>query len=195
MVKIMVDVLPGTTIQTSLEKHDVAQRILNNIFATGGLVLSQVSQLTNLENHIIQNWVKRGFLSSPLNKRYSKEQFCRIVIINMLKDTLRIDTIAGMLSYINGVLTDESDDIIDDSALYNYYVNLLVEVNKLDMSHGFVDNKTLNKALSELLVDFKEVFPGAKKRLQKVLAVISTAHMSAILCKRAELMAVELYLD
>ena len=190
-----VDVLPGTTIQTTLDKHDVAQRILNNIFATGGLVLSQVSQLTNLENHVIQNWVKRGFLSSPIGKRYSKDQFCRIVIINMLKDTLRIDTIAGMLSYINGVLTDKSDDIIDDSCLYNYYVNLLVEINNLGISNGFVDHKTLNKALSELLADFKEVYPGAKKRLQKVLAVMSTAHTSAMLCKKAELMAVELYLD
>ena len=191
----MIDVLPGTTIQTSLEKHDVAERILNNIFATGGLVLSQVSQLTNLENHVIQNWVKRGFLSSPIGKRYSKDQFCRIVLINMLKDTLRIDTIAGMLSYINGVLTDKSDDIIDDSALYNCYVNLLVEVGKLGVTNGFVEQKTLNKALSELLIDFKEKYPGAKKRLQKVLAVMTTAHMSAMLCKRAELMAVELYLD
>ena len=191
----MIDVLPGTTIQTSLDKLDVAKRILDNIFATGGLVLSQVSQLTNLENHVIQNWVKRGFLSSPINKRYSKDQFCRIVIINMLKDTLRIDTIAGMLSYINGVLTDKSDDIIDDGALYNYYVNLLVEINKLGISNGFVDHKTLTNALTELLADFKEKYPGAKKRLQKVLAVMSTAHMSAMLCKRAELMAVELYID
>lgn len=191
----MIDVLPGTTIQTSLDKHDVAQRILNNIFATGGLVLSQVSQLTSLENHVIQNWVKRGFLTSPIGKRYSKDQFCRIVVINMLKETLRLDTVAGMLSYINGVLTDKSDDIIDDSDLYNYYVNLLVEINKLGISNGFVDQKTLNEALSELLADFKEVYPGAKKRLQKVLAVMSTAHTSAMLRKRAELMAVELYLD
>lgn len=191
----MIDVLPGTTIQTSLDKHDVAMRILNNIFATGGLVLSQVSQLTSLENHVIQNWVKRGFLTSPIGKRYSKNQFCRIVVINMLKETLRLDTVAGMLSYINGVLTDKSDDIIDDSDLYNYYVNLLVEISKLGISNGFVDQKSLNKALSELLTDFKEVYPGAKKRLQKVLAVMSTAHTSAMLRKRAELMAVELYLD
>lgn len=191
----MVDVLPGTTIQTKLDRPDVASQILNNIFATGGLVLSQVSQLTNLENHVIQNWVKRGFLSSPVNKRYTEDQFCRIVIINMLKDTLRIDTITGMLSYINGVLSDDSDDLIKDSQLYNYYVNLLVEINRLGASPGFVDQKLLDAALNELLSNFKEKYPGSKKRLKKTLSVISTAHMSSLLCKKAELMAVELYLN
>ncbi|MDD2268661.1 MAG: DUF1836 domain-containing protein [Eubacteriales bacterium] len=191
----MVDVLPGTTIQTKLDRPDVASQILNNIFATGGLVLSQVSQLTNLENHVIQNWVKRGFLSSPVNKRYTEDQFCRIVIINMLKDTLRIDTITGMLSYINGVLSDDSDDLIKDSQLYNYYVNLLVEINRLGASPGFIDQKLLEAALNELLSNFKEKYPSSKKRLKKTLSVISTAHMSSLLCKKAELMAVELYLN
>lgn len=191
----MVDVLPGTTIQTKLDRPDVAAQILNNIFATGGLVLSQVSQLTNLENHVIQNWVKRGFLSSPVNKRYTEDQFCRIVIINMLKDTLRIDTITGMLSYINGVLSDDSDDLIKDSQLYNYYVNLLVEINHLGASPGFVDQKLLDAALNGLLSNFNEKYPGSKKRLKKTLSVISTAHMSSLLCKKAELMAVELYLN
>lgn len=191
----MITFLPGTTIQTTLEEADIASRVLANIFTTGGLVLSQVCQLTNLENHVVQNWVKRGFLSSPVNKRYSKDQFCRIVIINMLKDSLRIDTIVGMLSYINGVLTDKSDDIIDDSDLYNYYVNLLVEISNRGGLPGFIDQDNLQDALANLLADFNEVYAGARKRLSKALAVMSTAHMSSLLCRKAEKMAVELYLD
>ena len=58
------------------------------MFLAGGIVRSQVSAVTGLESHMIQNWVKRGFLSNPVNKRYSCRQFCRIAIINMLKTTL-----------------------------------------------------------------------------------------------------------
>ena len=45
----------------------------------GGMVLGQIASLTGLEPHTVQNWVKRGFLSNPVNKRYSCNQFCRIV--------------------------------------------------------------------------------------------------------------------
>ncbi|HBL83337.1 MAG: hypothetical protein A2Y17_05385 [Clostridiales bacterium GWF2_38_85] len=188
----MIAVLPGTTIQTGLDKQDISKQIFDNIFAAGGLVLSQVSQLTNLESYVIQNWVKRGFLSSPVNKRYSKRQFCRIVIINMLKDTLRLDKITGMLSYINGVLSDESDDAIDDNQLYNYYVNLIVQLNKRGHEVSYIDNNKLCESVINMLHDYKEPFTGAKKRLQKVLVIMVNAHLSALLSKKTELLIGEL---
>ena len=188
----MIAALPGTTIQSSLGEANLAKTILDNIFAGGGLVLSQVSQLTNLEPYVIQNWVKRGFLSSPKNKRYSKRQFCRIVIINMLKDTLRLDKITGMLSYINGVLSDESDDAIDDSQLYNYYVNLLVQPNKDGHVVSYIDNEKLCESVKNLLDDYEEPFVGSKKRLQKVLVIMVNAHLSAMLSKKTELLIGEL---
>ena len=96
----MISVLPGTTIETNLNETNISNVILKNIFSAGGLVLSQVSQLTGLEPYTVQNWVKRGFLSPPQKKLYSKNQFCRIVIINMLKESLQIEKITGLLSYI-----------------------------------------------------------------------------------------------
>ena len=98
------------------------------MFLTGGLVLSQVAQLTGLEPYTIQNWVKRGFLPPPVKKKYSRRQLCRIFIINMLRDSMQIERICRLLSYVNGRLDDEGDDIIDDSALYLRIVDLVARL-------------------------------------------------------------------
>ena len=114
--------LPGTTIEVTLDKKGISNGVLSNIFMTGGLVLSQMSQLTGLEPYIIQNWIKRGFLSPPVRKQYSRRQFCRVVIINMLKESLQLEKIVSLLTYINGQLDDESDDLIKRK-----YLNLTFE--------------------------------------------------------------------
>lgn len=188
----MYTILPGTTIQSKLDSLDIAERILENIFSGGGLILSQVSQMTNLEPYIIQNWVKRGFLSPPIAKRYSKNQFCRIVIINMLKETLQIDKITSMLTYINGVLDDESDDVISDSNIYNYYVNLIVLMYQENDELKYMDGKRLNAGIDDLLNDYMEPFKGVRNKLKKVLAIMFTAHLSSDLSIKANLMLGEL---
>ncbi len=181
----MIFILPGTTIEAKLERG-VSDVILGNIFMTGGLMMSQVSQLTGLEPYIIQNWVKRGYLSSPVNKLYSRRQFCRILTINMLKESLQLETISKLLSYINGVLSDESDDIIDDSKLYDMYIDVLAELG------GRVDDASLEKAISGVLVDYVEPYVGAKKRLSKVLKTMFLANKAVELKKQAEMILAEL---
>lgn len=176
---------PGTTIEAgvSQRQRDSAAEVLNNIFATGGLMLSQVSTLTGLEYYMIQNWVKRGFLSPPQKKMYSKRQFCRIAIINILKDTLPIDNAAKLLSYINGVLADESDDLVDDAELYNYFVNAIFAD----------DGKTPPETLViNALEGYEEPIPGAKKRLSKVLLVMYFANLSAQNAKKCTQLMYEL---
>ena len=177
----MIDRLPGTTIEIAVPNADSAKDVLDNIFICGGLMMSQVARLTGLEPYMIQNWVKRGFLSSPKNKLYTKRQFCRIAIINMLRDAMQIEKITGVLSYINGRLDDESDDIIDDSALYLYYIAAIAGIEK-----PTVDDEFIGKHIERVVEDFTEPFPGAKKRLVKVLAVMLNAHLAAILLKRAD---------
>ena len=108
-------VLPGTVIEAKLEDADRAQELFRSMFLPGGMVLGQVSNLSGLEPYMIQNWVKRGFLSPPKGKRYSLRQLCRILNINMLRGALPMEKICGLLTYVNGHLNDESDDLIDDS--------------------------------------------------------------------------------
>ena len=71
----MLGTPPGTTIEVSTLERDATHRIFSNIFAAGGVVLSQISHMTGLEPHTVQNWVKRGYLSPPKHRQYSERQF------------------------------------------------------------------------------------------------------------------------
>lgn len=133
--------------------------------------MSQVCTITGLETHAVQNWVKRKFVPPPVNKKYSKNQLCRLIIINTLKDVLSIDMICSLISHINGVLSDESDDLITDSELYFYFVDLVL------ISEKNTDN--VENSLKVILKNYNEPVKGAKKKLKEVLEVMLTAYLSA----------------
>ena len=120
--------IPGTVLTAQREEAANVEQQFKSMFLAGGMVLSQVSGITGLESYMVQNWVKRGFLAKPQQKRYSLRQLCRILNINMLKSALAMEDICGLLTYINGQLDDESDDLIDDSALYFMFVRLAARV-------------------------------------------------------------------
>ena len=63
--------LPGTALAVSMEEMSKAEDRLRAMFLAGGIALSQVSAITGLEPYTVQNWVKRGFLTGPQQKRYS----------------------------------------------------------------------------------------------------------------------------
>lgn len=173
--------LPGTAIELKEETRNEAKAILDNLFLSGGLVLSQVTRLTGLEPYEVQNWVKRGFLPPPSHKMYDRNQFCRIVTINMLRETMQIDTITRLLRYINGQLDDTSDDLIDDSELYNYYVNLL-----LMMGEHLPEEEELRSHILRATGDYEEIVPGSRQRLFRVLEIMLYSFYSARLRGRAE---------
>ncbi len=177
----MIKNLPGTTIEMTVPNAAAAKEVLDNAFICGGLMMNQVARLTGLEPYMIQNWVKRGFVSPPQKKLYTQRQFCRIVIINMLRDVLQIEKITGLLSYINGRLDDESDDIVDDCTLYFYYIAAACEIEK-----PIIDDAMINECIERVVIDFKEPFPGAKRRLVKVLSVMLNAHLASHLRRKAD---------
>ena len=174
-------VIPGTVIPARRGDPDAAQAQITSMFLAGGMVRSQVATVTGLEAHAVQNWVKRGFLSPPIGKRYTCRQFCRIVIINMLKSVLPMEKICALLSYVNGKLDIESDDSIDDSQLY--FAFLHVAANLRDLA---TDQMALKQAIAESLADYQEPVPGAKARVEQVLLIMLTAWASAQLQREAE---------
>jgi len=176
--------IPGTVL-----KADVASAVdqqFSAMFLGGGIVLSQVTGITGLEAYTVQNWVKRGFLSPPERKHYSLRQLCRIININMLKNVLPMERIVGLLSYINGDLDDESDDIIDDSRLYFMFVRLAAQAAAMNTPQG------RDECIAKELAAYREPVPGAKERVAKVLAIMLTAWASALLRQSAEQMLQEL---
>lgn len=172
--------IPGTVITAQREDAALIEQKFRAIFLAGGMILSQVSSLTGLEPYTIQNWVKRGFLTSPVNKRYSIRQLCRILNINMLKSALPMEQICGLLSYINGELDNEADDLIDDSVLYFLFVRLASDYARMHNAQG------RDRYLEELLSDYQEPIPGAKERVAQVLQIMLTAWAAAQLRQQAE---------
>lgn len=178
----MIKTLPGTTIQVDLKKPNVDEALLLPLFLTGGLMLSQVAQITGLEPYVIQNWVRRGFVSPPVRKKYSRRQFCRIASINMLKDCLQLDKICKLLSYINGNLEDESDDLIDDSQLYGYIVRLISQIDR----NPLVGEEEIDAWCAAALANYTEPVPGARARVEKVLHIMLTAWLAGRLKRAAD---------
>ena len=173
-------IIPGTTLEGLRSNADRTDGLFQSMFLAGGLTLSQVSSITGLESYTVQNWVKRGFLAPPQNKRYNMEQVCRIIIINMLKGAMPLEQICSLISYINGSLTDESDDIIDDAVLYFKFVSLAARARHIGGS------KEWGKAIEEVMSDYEEPVPGAKARIIKVLRIMLTAWIASRLSLEAQ---------
>lgn len=173
-------IIPGTVLTGHRERTDAAQAQISSMFLAGGMVRSQVAAATGLEAHAVQNWVKRGFLSPPIGKRYTCRQFCRIAIINMLKGVLPMEKICALLSYVNGQLDSEADDSIDDTQLYFAFLHVAAKLRDLAASKS-----ALSESIRESLHDYQEPFPGAKERVEQVLRVMLTAWASAQLQQEA----------
>ena len=179
-------IIPGTTLEGLRSNADRTDGLFQSMFLAGGLTLSQVSSITGLEPYTIQNWVKRGFLAPPVNKRYNMEQVCRIININLLKGALPLEEICRMMSYINGSLTDESDDIIDDALLYFNFVKLAARARHIGGSTEW------SAALEEVMETYVEPFAGAKERIIRVLRIMLTAWVAGRLRQEAETMLAQL---
>lgn len=179
-------ILPGTVMEARREEADRLESQFSAMFLAGGMVLSQVASITGLEPYTVQNWVKRGFLSAPERKRYSMNQVCRIININMLKSVLPMERICGLLGYINGKLDDEGDDIIDDAQLYFLFVRLAAQVRQLN------DPARRDELIAQVMTDYSEPVPGAKMRIEKALRVMLTAWVAARIRQEAEKMLEEL---
>lgn len=181
--------IPGTVLTATDQETRYIEEKFRAMFLGGGMVLSQVAAVTGLEPYTIQNWVKRGFLTKPVGKRYTLRQLCRIININMLKAALPLEEICGLLQYINGNLSDESDDLIDDATLYFLFVQLAAEHRKMNNAKG------RDAILTQALADYTEPIPGAKERVEKVLRVMLTAWAASLLRQSAEKMVKELKVE
>lgn len=179
-------IIPGTVLSGKREDAVHIGQQFESMFLGGGMVLSQVASVTGLEPYTVQNWVKRGFLTPPERKKYTLRQLCRIININMLKSVLPMEQICGLLSYINGDLDDESDDIIDDSRLYFMFVRIAAHYSVMQSPVG------RDEIIARELEGYQEPVPGAKGRVEKVLRIFLTAWASAQLRMLTEQMVAQL---
>lgn len=178
--------IPGTVLQ--IKRADAARvdGLFQSMLLAGGLSLGQIASISGLENYTVQNWVKRGFLSAPKQKRYNMDQVCRVLTINTLKSVLPMERICGLLSYVNGDLDSSADDIIRDSDLYFLFVKLAGQAREL------ADPEEAKQIIRDSLVDYAEPYPGAKERVAKALQIMLIAWLAARMRQHTERMLDEI---
>lgn len=156
--------------------------IAATIKITGGLTLSQLSALSGLETSTIQNWVKRGWVQSPVSRRYGEEGVARTLIIAKLRSAMQLSSIVELMSYVNGKLDDRSDDAIPDYMLYNKLCYITDSLKELT-SFG---KENVENAVNDAISDYVEPFPGGREKLFNALTVMTLAFISAEFKNRAD---------
>lgn len=165
-----METLPGTTLPFSPLAETDAFQSLGPLFAVspGGLSLSQVTGMTGLSASTVQNWVKRGWVSNPVGKKYGEMQVARILLINLLRPAMRLEDIVRLLGYLNGRVDDRSDDTIPEPRLYSLVCRALL---RLEQSRTLSESKI--RALADTcLRDLPGLPPESTRRLSNVLTIL-----------------------
>ena len=177
-------IYPGTTIEVIKLERSGSRRLFDGIFATGGITLSQVCTMTGLEPYLVQNWVKRGFLSSPIKRVYSRGQFARIVIINMLREALQLEQICELVRNIG-----HSEGGVADDELYHAYVDMVAD-GSIDLDNSTAILAVSKKAASELVARMDTDCDVSK--ITEILRIMIYAYAASQLRKSAELIIANL---
>lgn len=183
--------LPGTAMTYFDRGEKGFSKIEMLLDATGGLSLSQVCAVTGLEGSTIQNWVKRGWVSHPKGKKYEEVHIARILIINALKECIKLEHIALLMNYVNGITGDSSDDIIKESELYNFLCDALARMGQAnDHSRGGVES-----VVETIIKDYSGPKPDSFIRIRKALAVMIFACVCTDVKRRTEAMMEQILSD
>ena len=162
--------IPGTNIRYS-GNADAFDIIRPMIEMTGGLTKSQLVKITGISTYSLQNWATRGYIPRAENKKYLERHVARVLIINAMKDALNVEEIQEIMSIVNGDTEDESDDIISDSTLFDYFCRVVRRFNEDTLSE-----ENVIKAVNEVLKDIENV--KNKTILRYALKIMAYAYIS-----------------
>jgi hypothetical protein len=179
-LQINEELIPGTILNRKDMGDVTGMEFLKKIFyISDGVMLTQIREISGIDGSTLQNWTKRGWVANARLKRYNIDQVAHILIINMLRSCMQLDKIAFLVSYINGRVYDESDDIIRDSQLYDYICRILDKLMKAGEISP--DSTTLKSTIEKITSDYEEKVTGARKRLNTALEIIIIAYYASII--------------
>ena len=182
-LQIKDDFIPGTKLLRSDMGGVTGLEFLSKIFfITDGVMLTQIREISGIDGSTLQNWTKRGWVENSKLKKYNINQVAHILIINMLRSCMQLDRIAFLIQYINGRVDDRSDDIIEDSELYDYICKIL---DKL-MSYDICSIGSIKDVIREETVGYKESIAGARERLTNALEIIIVAYYATLVKKHSD---------
>lgn len=177
------ELIPGTKLLRAEMGGVTGIEFLSKIFyISDGVMLTQIRDISGIDGSTLQNWTKRGWVENSKLKRYDINQVAHILIINMLRSCMQLDRIAYLIQYINGKVNDRSDDIIEDSELYDYICKIL---DKL-MTYEVCSLGSVKEAIEEVTADYSEKIGGARKRLTNALEIIIVAYYATLVKKHSD---------
>ena len=177
-------ILPGTAATYIVHGEKGFKKIEMLLDATGGLSLSQVCAVTGLEGSTIQNWVKRGWVAHPEGKRYEEVHIARILVINALKECIKLEHIAQLMLYVNGESEDFNDEIIREKDLFNYLCDALQKLGQVDD----LSRRGVESVVEAVIKDYESPAPHARTRIRKALTVMIYACVCTDVKRRTEAM-------
>lgn len=191
-LQIKDELIPGTKLYRSEMGGVTGLEFLSKIFfISDGVMLTQIRDISGIDGSTLQNWTKRGWVGNSKLKKYDINQIAHILIINMLRSCMQLDKIAYLIQYINGSVDDRSDDIIEDSVLYDYICKIL---DKL-MTYDLCSLGSIREAIELEISGYEEVMPGARERLVKALEIIVVAYYASLVKKHSDSLVDELFGD
>ena len=176
-----VNNIPGTILNRDKMDGATGLEFLDKVFfITDKIMLAQIREITGIDGTTLQNWLKRGWVVTPNKKSYTKEHLARILIINMMRDTMQLSRIIFILQYVNG--KSEEDKIVRESVLYGYICKVLDRLSE----NGDISGAGIDGIISDVLSDYKETVSGAERRLSVGIKVITITYYSALIKAEAE---------
>lgn len=176
-----VNNIPGTILNRDKMDGATGLEFLDKVFfITDKIMLAQIREITGIDGTTLQNWLKRGWVGTPNKKSYTKEHLARILIINMMRDTMQLSRIIFILQYVNG--KSEEDKIVKESVLYGYICKVLDRLSE----NGEISGAGIDGIISDVLSDYEELVSGAGRRLSVGIKVITITYYSALIKAEAE---------
>ena len=177
-LQIKDELIPGTKLHRADMGGATGLEFLRKMFfISNGVMLSQIREVSGIDGSTLQNWTKRGWVANSKLKKYDMNQVAHILIINMLRSCMQLDKIAFLIQYINGKVDDKSDDIIEDSVLYDYICKILDTL----MTYEVCSIGSIREAIEDVTEDYTENIVGAKTRLTNALEIIVVAYYASLI--------------
>ncbi len=164
--------LPGTNIPCT-EGGGIASVLGPGMAAAGGMTLGQICRLTDLKPFVIQNWIKRGAVPHPENKRYTTRHLARILLVASLREIVTIEDAANLLRIINGDTDREDDDLLTEEALYDIFADAVLRLGDRGAADGAPEQAAADAAAISGLP------PEERERVERVLTAMLHAYTAA----------------
>lgn len=174
------DTIPGTILPRERLNDVTGAEFLRKVFyVTDRIMLTQIREITGIDGTTLQNWVKRGWIKNPVKKTYSEEQLARILLINMMRDTIQLSRIIRLFDYI----CHDGENAVSEKFLYDCVCSVLDQVTSSSGGIGGLDEIIL-----DMLRGYDDISTETKVRILNGIRIIVVTYYATTMKATAEYM-------